>query len=601
MLRRGQEAASAIGGGELSSVARKPDQTVPSPAANFPSASAWKSFAIPSLLLVVITAALYGRVHQYEFVNYDDTLYVTQNTHVQAGLTWDTVRWAFTTYSVGTWHPVTWLSHALDCQLFDVDAAGPHDINLLLHAVNAVLLFWVLLRATGFIGRSFMVAAIFALHPINVESVVWIAERKNALSLLFFLLALGAYRWYVEKPKAGRYLTVALLFAIGLMSKPQVITFPFVLLLWDYWPLGRYSLFDWVPQVWRFPDLGTGGTVADTKVSNTARLGAPNRPHSEQRNSEEPRLAQKMGEPGAPATALSTAPATKFWRLVWEKLPLFALAGVSAAITMAAQRADGNKITYPWSLRIEYAIVSYVQYIGKALWPARLSPFYPHPDYVKLWQIVGAVLLLAAISLAVIAFRRSRPYLLVGWFFFLGTLVPMLGLAGVGYQGKQGIADRYAYLPFIGLFIMISWGVAGWAERKRVSPVLLRGVSIVALLALTIVSYRQIGYWRDNVTLWSHALEVTDGNFLAENNLGKALLAQGNVAQGITHFYRAAAIYPDDPVSNFNIGIYEQARGNYPAAIARYIKTLSITRDPELRAVALKNLADAYRQLGNAK
>jgi len=374
-----------------------------------------------------------------------------------------------------------------------------------------------------------------------------------------------------------------------------------VLLLWDYWPLGRYSLFDWVPQVWRFPDLGTGGTVADTKVSNTARLGAPNRPHSEQRNSEEPRLAQKMGEPGAPATALSTAPATKFWRLVWEKLPLFALAGVSAAITMAAQRADGNKITYPWSLRIEYAIVSYVQYIGKALWPARLSPFYPHPDYVKLWQIVGAVLLLAAISLAVIAFRRSRPYLLVGWFFFLGTLVPMLGLAGVGYQGKQGIADRYAYLPFIGLFIMISWGVAGWAERKRVSPVLLRGVSIVALLALTIVSYRQIGYWRDNVTLWSHALEVTDGNFLAENNLGKALLAQGNVAQGIAHFYRAASIYPDDPVSNFNIGIYEQARGNYPAAIARYIKTLSITRDPELRAVALKNLADAYRQLGNAK
>ena len=239
-----------------------------------------------------------------------------------------------------------------------------------------------------------------------------------------------------------------------------------------------------------------------------------------------------------------------------------------------------------------------MQYIGKALWPARLSPFYPHPDYVNLWQIVGAVLLLAAITLAVIAFRRSRPYLLVGWFFFLGTLIPMLGLEGVGYQGKQGIADRYAYLPFIGLFIMICWGIADWAERKRISRVVLRGVSIAVLLALSILSYRQIGYWRDNVTLWSHALEVTQDNFLAENNLGKALLQQGHVEQGVAHFYRAAAIYPDDPVSNFNIGIYEQKRGNYPAAIARYIKTLSITRDPELRAVALKNLATAYRQLG---
>ena len=487
-------------------------------------------------VLVAITAALYLRVGRYDFVNYDDTLYVTQNAQVQDGLTLATVRWAFTTYHVGTWHPLTWLSHALDCQLFGLDPAGPHSVNLLLHLANVVLLFYILQRATDYLGRSFMVAALFALHPINVESVVWIAERKNSLSLLFFLLALGAYRWYVEKPRAGRYTVVAVLFALGLMAKPQVITFPFVLLLWDYWPLRRMS------------------PAGDEDAATLGR---------------------------------------NFLRLVWEKLPLFALAGVSGTITMAAQRADGNKIWYPLTLRLEYAIVSYAQYIGKALWPARLSPFYPHPDHVNLGQFAAAAILLATITLVAIALRRSRPYLLVGWLFFVGTLVPMLGLEGVGYQGKQGIADRYAYLPFIGLFIMFCWTVAEWAQRRRLSPVVLRGVSIAVLLALGAVTYGQIGYWRDNVTLWSHALAVTQGNFLAENNLGKALLQQGQVEAGIAHFYKAAAIYPDDPVSNFNIGLYEQKRGNYAQAVERYKKTLAITRDPELRAAAMKQLAAA--------
>ncbi len=287
-----------------------------------------------------------------------------------------------------------------------------------------------------------------------------------------------------------------------------------------------------------------------------------------------------------------------FWRLVGEKLPLFALSGVSAAITMAAQRADGNKAWYPLGLRIEYAIVSYAQYIGKALWPVRLSPFYPHPDQVNIWLVLGAALLLLVITLGVAAVRRSRPYLLVGWFWFLGTLVPMLGLEGVGYQGKQGIADRYAYLPFIGLFIMVCWGLAEWAERTHVSIRIVRAVTVAVLLAMTIVTYRQIGYWRDNVTLWSHALDVTQGNFLAENNLGRALLQQGRTQEGVAHFYKAASIYPDDPVSNFNIGLYEQKRGNYSAAIERFRKTLSITRDPELRAAALKNLNAALTQVG---
>ncbi len=503
--------------------------------------SNWKQMAALSCVLILATVAVYWRVNGFPFVNYDDTIYVTQNAQVQAGLTAETIHWAFTTYNVGTWHPLTWMSHALDCQLFDVDPAGPHDVNLLLHVINAVLLFWVLQRATGYVGRSFMVAALFALHPVNVESVVWIAERKNSLSMVFFLLALGAYHWYVANPKAARYAVVAVLFALGLMAKPQVITFPFVLLLWDYWPLRRMSF--------------------------------------------------SPGNHGVQTRKLS--------ELIWEKVPLFALAAASATITMAAQRADGNKAWYPVLLRVEYALVSYAQYIGKALWPIHLSAFYPHPEFVPLWQGAGAAALLLVITAAVIAQRHVRPYLIVGWFFFLGTLVPMLGLEGVGYQGKQGIADRYAYLPFIGLFLMICWGVAGWAEHKRIPAVAMRAASAAILIALGVAAYQQVGFWQDNVTLWTHALEVTNGNFLAENNLGKALLTEGQTAEGIAHFYRAAAIYPDDPVSNLNIGIYEQKQGNFQAAIERYKKTVSVTRDNQLKAAALANMAACYRRLGN--
>jgi len=523
----------------LNPVRLKTDETTPSQL----GASSRQQQLVLILVLVIITVAIYFRVNHYPFVNYDDTLYVTQNARVQDGLTWVTVRWAFTTYHVGTWHPVTWLSHALDCQLFDLDPAGPHDVNLLLHVLNVLLLFWVLRRATGFSGRSFMVAALFALHPINVESVVWIAERKNSLSMLFFLLALGAYRWYASDRKVARYAVVAVLFALGLMAKPQVITFPFVLLLWDYWPLRRLSPAADQPS--------RGRTISD------------------------------------------------FSQLVWEKTPLFALAGISAAVTMSAQRADGTKTWYPLGLRVEYALVSYVDYMSKALWPVRLSAFYPHPDYVPLRQAALAMLVLALVTALTIANRRRRPYLLVGWLFFLGTLVPMLGLEGVGYQGKQGIADRYAYLPFIGLFIMICWAVAEWAQQKHLPAAVLRVVSVAVLLALGIAAYRQVGYWHDNVTLWSHAVQVTDGNFLAENNLGKALVAEGRADEAVSHFYKAVAIYPDDPVGNLNIGIYEQTEGNFSAAIERYKKTIRLTRDPELKAAAWNNMAAAYRQLGD--
>jgi len=499
-----------------------------------------RTFAF-GFLLVIATVVLYYPVNNHPFANYDDADYVFDNFHVKSGLHWSTVTWAFTTFAAANWHPLTWLSHAADVQFFELNPGRHHDVNLLLHTLNVVLLFWVLRRATGYVGRSAMVAALFALHPINVESVAWIAERKNVLSMLFFLLALGAYRWYALKPQGGRYAVVAVLYAMGLMCKPQVITLPFVLLLWDYWPLQRMF----------------GGR-------------------------------QESG--GAVFLARS------FADLVWEKVPLFVLAAASAGMTIKAQSSGGATGWYPLSVRMGNAVVSYTSYLGKAFWPARLCPMYPHPRYsLNPWHVAAAFLLLLAITALVIVGRRYR-YLPVGWFWFLGTLVPMLGLKQVG---SQAMADRYAYLPFIGFFIMVCWGVSECAGQRRLSVVWLASPSLVALLALMVVAHRQIGYWSDHVTLWTHTLQVTSGNWQAENNLGMALLRQGRMEDAVPHFRAAAAINPDDAVSNMNIGIYEQTRGNAPQAIEQYKKAIKLTRDPKLKAKAYNNLGYAYKDIGD--
>jgi hypothetical protein len=500
-------------------------------------------------MLAIATVALYYPMHSHPFLNYDDTLYVTQNDQVQVGLTWFTIKWAFTTFEMGEWHPLTWLSHALDCQWFGLDPGGHHDTSLLLHTVNVVLLFWVLQAATGYAGRSAMVAGLFALHPINVESVAWIAERKNVLSMLFFLLALGAYRWYALKPRFGRYGVVAFLFALGLLAKPQVITFPFVLLLWDYWPLQRMTL------------VGH----ESVRPSNDA------------------------------------IPTRNFPWLVLEKLPLLALSAASALITMAAARTDAEKIFYPRHIRIEAAIVSYVQYLKKAVWPSDLAVFYPHPgNSLRPWHAYAALFLLVAIT-AMVFEARNRRYLLLGWLWFVGTLVPMLGLQPVGYKGLQGIADRYGYLPFIGLFIMLCWGVPDLLSKSTAAKTSawLTGLSLAVLLALAVVARRQLAYWSDNVSLWSHALQVTGPNWLAENNLGKILMSEGREEAGVAHFFRAVAIYPNDPVSNMNIALYEQQHGNLSEAVTRFKIAITMSHDDKLKVAALNNLGRAYTDLGD--
>jgi len=533
----------------LSSAPGKAKQAGPAQTEPGSTASSEVLFAAPgkralllSLVLAVFTLAIYNQATHFSFINYDDDRYVTENHHVLAGLTWDTVKWALTSTDEANWHPLTWMSHALDCQWFRLNPAGHHLSSILLHLVSAVLLFLLLWRATRRMGLSFFVAMVFALHPVNVESVVWVAERKNVLSTMFFLLTLGAYGWYSQKPNWKGYLAVAGLFVCALASKPMVVTLPFVLLLLDYWPLRRI-------QGWGEPG----------------------------------ELSPQQAGPG---------------KLVVEKLPLFALSATSAVITMRAQRAAGAVVasTFPLGVRLKNALDCYFLYVGKAMWPAKLAPLYPHPgDSLPIWKVIFAVLFLVATSALVVKFR-SRGYLLVGWLLFLGTLVPVIGVV---QAGNQAMADRYAYIPLIGLFVMIAWGVADLAEHTKLAFPWKIVTAVCVLAALSLVAVRQIGYWRSSTDLWAHTLAVTSNNFVAEDQFGAAIVQLGRIDEAYTHFVRAAQIEPTDPISHLNIGFYLYAHGR-PAEAVPYFKTaLSLTGDARVRALTYADLGWAYCDLGD--
>ena len=494
---------------------------------------------ILGVLLALITLAVYWPVHEYPFVNLDDPKYVTHNAHISDGLTAGVIFWAFTHGYAGNWHPLTWVSHATDIQLFGLDPAPPHDENVILHALDAVLLFWVLKRATGYTGRSFMVAALFALHPVNVESVAGIVERKTMLSTMFCLLALGAYRWYASKPGVVRYVTMTGLFVLGLMSKPQIIMLPLVLLLWDYWPLGRM-----------------------------------------------------FAEP----TATSEIPPKRFMWLVKEKIPLFFICLVDASVTIIAQHVAGEQQPYTLWIRIENALVSYTRYIRKAFWPTNLALYYPHPGRtLQWWQTASAIAVLLVIT--VLAWRAHRQrYYIVGWLWFLIMLVPCIGLV---QTDVQGMADRYAYVSFIGLFLMVCWGVADLAAERHFPKAVLPVVSGVVLAALAVTTHRQVGYWQNDVTLWTHAAEVTAGNWKAEYLLGGALIEAGRQDEALEHYLRAAALEPTDPFININIATYQQMHGHLAEALLYYQKALAYAWNSDQRTKILNNMARIYEELGD--
>lgn len=498
-------------------------------------ASPQKRNAIICLLLAAATLALYNPVNRHPFVNYDDDRYITENPHIREGLHASTVAWALTSTEQANWHPLTWISHALDCSLFGLNPAGHHFTSIILHALNAVLLFLLLMWATGRNGPSLFVAALFALHPVNVESVAWVAERKNVLCTLFFLLTLWAYGWYAKKPNWRRYLAVFTLFAAGLASKPMVITLPFVLLLVDYWPLGRLRSHN---------DAGSGWTP-----------------------------------------------------LIVEKLPLLALSAASAAITVQAQQAGGSIRTiaeFSFPVRMANAINAYAMYLWNMLWPVRLAPLYPHPgDSLPIWRVVLATALLLSIS-AVVWKLRTRRYLLVGWLFFLGTLVPVIGLVQVG---EAAMADRYAYIPLIGIFVMIAFAAADIVQQKNIRYWSVLPAALV-LLALAFTTRRQISYWQSNDDLWAHALAVTRNNFVAEDNLGGALILENKEEAAYPHFAAAARINPRDPMSHSNLGTYYQNHGRMQEAAEQYETAVSLTSEPGLLALTYANLGAARIALG---
>jgi tetratricopeptide (TPR) repeat protein len=506
----------------------------PTPAGLFTSTE--KRNPVVCLLLAVITLALYNPVNRHPFVNYDDDRYVTENSHVRQGLTGDTIAWAITSTEQANWHPLTWMSHALDVSLFRLNPAGHHFTSILIHIVNAILLFLLLIWATSRLGPSLFVAALFALHPVNVESVAWIAERKNVLCTLFFFLTLWAYGWYAIKPGWKRYLAVAALFAAGLASKPMVITLPFVLLLLDYWPLARVQ-------------------GRDDKNK------------------------------------------TPWSRLVLEKVPLFLMSAASALLTMRAQQAGGavrSTTQFSIGIRIANAIYAYAMYLWNMLWPTRLAPLYPHPgDTLPAWRVLIAMAFLIGITAFIWKFR-SRRYLPVGWFFFLGTLVPVIGLVQVG---EAAMADRYAYIPLIGIFVMIAFGIADLAQAKSwgLLPVI---PAAAALIALSIMTYRQIEYWQTSEELWSHTLAVTQNNFVAEDNLGGALILEGKEEEAHAHFEAAARINPKDPMSHSNLGTYYMTHNQMREAVQQYEAAVEMTSDPGLLAQTYANLGAAYRALG---
>jgi tetratricopeptide (TPR) repeat protein len=475
------------------------------------------------LALAGVTAFVYAPVRHHEFVNIDDPQYVADNPNVAGGLSWPAVKWAFTATHAGNWHPVTWLSHMLDVELFGLNAGRHHVTNALLHAANALLLFGLLQRTTGAQLRSACVAALFAVHPAHVESVAWIAERKDVLSTFLGLLALHCYHGYVRRPGGASYTAVLLLFASSLMAKPMLVTLPFLMLLLDFWPLARFA-----------------------QVSRA--------------------------------------------RLVVEKLPLLALSVASSLVTLSVQAQAGAVKALdalPLARRLANAVVAYVAYVEQALWPSRLAVLYPYPRSLPGWQVAACAAILAATWFGALRMARRHPYLAFGWHWYLGTLVPVIGLVQAGIQAR---ADRYTYLPLVGLFVAAAWGIPELPGRWRHRSVALGSAAALAVSSCAIAARAHVRHWTDSIALWEHALEATRENARAHANLAHALSKVGRHADAVPHYEAALRLQPDAADVHNNFGLSLANLGKTAEAISHHREAVRL--DP-VYAEALNNLGTA--------
>jgi protein O-mannosyl-transferase len=501
---------------------------------------------LPAVLLALATIALYWPAMRHDFVNYDDRVYVTENVHVQEGLTLESIKWAFLNPVCSNWHPLTVLSHMLDCQLFGVKPGGHHLTNVLLHALNVGLVFVLLQQMTGAIWRSLFVAALFAVHPLRVESVAWVAERKDVLSTLFFLLTLWAYAQYVSRARrkvSGEsqtsnikhrtsnaqwcYGSAVLFFALGLMSKPMLVTLPVILLLLDFWPLNRVTGDEWRMTRFRIP-----------------------------------------------VPQLST-----FSQLLFEKLPFFALAAAASIVTFMVQKQTGavkTVDTFPLGARVGNALISYCRYVGKTFWPANLAVYYPHPGYWPLEKVLLAGVFLCGISALLFMKRGRYPFLLMGWLWFVGTLAPVIGLVQVG---GQAMADRYTYIPSLGLLILTVWGAHELTSRWRHQVIGLSMAGLAAIILCCAATRQQLGYWQDSETLFRHTLEVTESNALAHNNLGLALLDKGQTGDAISQFQEAIRLNPNYADAHYNLGTALLQKGQTDEAMIEFQEAIRLKPD----------------------
>ena len=495
------------------------------------------------IALALVTIAVYWQVSGNQFVNYDDAKYLKENIHVRNGLTADGVIWAFTSTYMSNWHPLTWLSHMLDVELLGMNAGAHHLVNVFIHAANAVLLYLLLLRMTGAPWQSLFVSALFALHPLHVESVAWAAERKDVLSGFFWLLTLLFYHGYAKRGGSARYLLTLCSFALGLLSKPMLVTLPVVFLLMDYWPLGRMHI-NGLPA-WAQDNLVTGGTGRRTPLA----------------------------------------------RLLWEKAPFLALSALSSIVTMIAQHQGGAMASMkalPLGFRVVNALWASIAYIGKMIWPLHLAVIYPLPPMLTLSQGLLAGLFLAGMTLIALLSAKRRPYLVVGWFWYLITLLPVIGLVQVG---RQAMADRYTYIPLIGLFIMIAWSAWAFAGTSRKRRVALSSVAGLILAALAVLTWLQTGYWKDSFTLFSHAVKAVENNYIAHEAVGRMLGEQGRLAEARRHYAEALRVSPDDERSLVGMGNILIKEGRIEEGISYTERALSMN----------PNSADGQFNMGYAR
>lgn len=472
-----------------------------------------------SLFLILAILFIYYQTKNFDFVLLDDDVYITHNPHVVRGLNSENVKWAFSNSHGGFWIPITWLTYMVDSQLHGLNAGYYHVTNLILHMLNSLLLFFVFRQMTGDIWRSGFIAALFAVHPVHVESVAWVSERKDLLFAFFWLLTMWRYHSYVKQPSPWRYACVVLFFVAGLMSKPMIVTLPFVLLLLDYWPLNRFQF------------------------KKNQRSGL-----------EQPKVSAV--------------------KLVLEKAPLILLSIGASVMTFIQQQAHGAVSSIESSLinqRISNVLVSYVKYLFKMLWPQDLTAVYPYSSAIPVWQIAGAGLLLGLTSFLTIKNVYKHPYLAIGWFWFLGTLIPVIGIIKIG---SHAIADRYTYMTFIGLYIMVAWGVPEIMTQFRHKRFALASAALVLIATFMMVSRNQTTHWFDSVRLFSHAIEVNPDTFLAQRNLGLALSYRGDLDRAIGHFKQALRINPTSARCYNDIGTVFMVKGRHAESIEYFEKAL---------------------------